>query len=319
MIKRILTVSMALLLAACELTSTTLTEPEDALIVEAYVIVQGVPPLGGVKASLLVHGVVGSPGSVNGPPPVAATIADASGTTTTLLEQPIDRCILNGLEGNNLGRCYTADLPAEVQPGAVLSLRVEAPGDQLITGVTTLPDDFQIITPVADGRACQLPADTRLEMAWSPSAGAWAYPSEVRFQDLGPQLAAEDPQFTDLADPLVIFGLAISDSDTTISFPNEFGLFDRFDDEIVLRALVEIQDGLPAGVVSEITIAAADRNWINWERGGNFNPSGSVRVPSVSGDGFGVFGSMVLKNISIVVGPPEPGGPPACTGLSTGP
>ena len=319
MIKLILTVSMALLLAACELTSTTLTEPEDALIVEAYVIVSGAGPFVGATATLLVHGVRGSPGSVNGPPSVTATVTDAAGTSTTLTEQPISRCILTGVDASDLGRCYAADLPADVQPGATLSLRVEAPGNQVITGVTTLPDDFQVITPVAHGQACQLPADTRLEMAWSPSAGAWAYPSEVRFQDLGPQLAAEDPQFTDLADPLVIFGLAISDSDTTISFPNEFGLFDRFDDEIVVRALVEIQDGLPAGVVSDMTIAAADRNWINWERGGNFNPSGSVRVPSVSGDGFGVFGSMVLKNISIVVGPPEPGGPPACTGLSTGP
>jgi hypothetical protein len=58
-------------------------------------------------------------------------------------------------------------------------------------------------------------------------------------------------------------------------------------------------------VVADVVIAAADRNYVNWERGGNFNPSGLVRIGSVRGDGFGVFGSLVVKSFQIRVGSTE--------------
>jgi len=59
-----------------------------------------------------------------------------------------------------------------------------------------------------------------------------------------------------------------------------------------------------------VTIAAADRNYVNWERGGNFNPSGAVRVASIRGGGTGVFGSMVPLTFTVTVG----GSQPACKG-----
>jgi len=73
--------------------------------------------------------------------------------------------------------------------------------------------------------------------------------------------------------------------------PTEVGVFDRFSyDQQLLRA---IQGGFPPDVQVHILVAAADRNFVNGVRGGQFNPSGSVRVPSVVGDGVGVFGSIV--------------------------
>ena len=56
-------------------------------------------------------------------------------------------------------------------------------------------------------------------------------------------------------------------------------------------------------------IAAADRNYVNWVRRGAFNPSGIVRVPSLHGDGTGVFGSVVRKRFTVDAGLdlPKPG------------
>jgi hypothetical protein len=54
-------------------------------------------------------------------------------------------------------------------------------------------------------------------------------------------------------------------------------------------------------VVAEMVVAAIDRNYLNGVRGGSFNPSGTVRVSSVSGDGVGVFGSIVPVYLRIRV------------------
>ncbi len=62
-----------------------------------------------------------------------------------------------------------------------------------------------------------------------------------------------------------------------------------------------------------MTVAAADRNYINGVRGGSFNPSGQVRISSVTGDGVGVFGSLVPLQAAVEAGPARAGRPP-CPG-----
>ena len=103
-------------------------------------------------------------------------------------------------------------------------------------------------------------------------------------------------------DPLLLLGLSISQTDTTIVFPSEFGIFDRAD--IERDALLELQKGLPLNTDAAVVVAAVDRNYVNWVRGGNFNPSGQVRVPSVHGDGIGFFGSLVRRVFNVEVGEP---------------
>jgi len=311
------------LLTACELTSTSITQPEDAIIVEAFVGIGGLgiddPFTTAAQGRVYIHGVLGGQQALTGPPDVTVTMSTQNGASTVLTERPQGTCVASSVPAAAPGRCYAADLHAEVRPGITVSLRVETTDGRVIAGSTTLPQDFEILSPVAAGQTCALPANTRVELRWTASPGAWAYPSETLFSGLGERLAVADPDFLDLEDPLIVFGLAISDADTTLSFPNEFGVFDRFgDDHLLVRALVAIQDGLPDGVRSRVTVSAADRNWVNWERGGNFNPSGPVRVPSVGGDGFGVFGSMILKTIAIEVGDLVQGRP-ACTGIATTP
>ena len=98
-------------------------------------------------------------------------------------------------------------------------------------------------------------------------------------------------------DPLLLVGLSISEQDTTIVFPSEFGIFDRFDLEQDLS--VRLQTGLPNSTTAEVSITAVEGNYVGWARGGNFNPSGQVRVPSLRGDGMGVFGATVSRRFFV--------------------
>ena len=90
-------------------------------------------------------------------------------------------------------------------------------------------------------------------------------------------------------------------------------LFNRFDLDSDLA--VRLQRGLPVGASAEVSITAVDRNYVNWQRGGNFNPSGVVRVPSLRGAGTGVLGSTYRRSFTIQVGEPDPGGQ-ICEGVT---
>ncbi|NIP79411.1 MAG: hypothetical protein GWM90_09430 [Gemmatimonadetes bacterium] len=70
-----------------------------------------------------------------------------------------------------------------------------------------------------------------------------------------------------------------------------------------------LQRGLPTGAAADIVVAVGDQNYVNWVRGGNFNPSGQVRVPGITGDGTGVFGSLVAERVPILS---DTTGYPAC-------
>ncbi len=288
-----------LALAACELTSVEEIEPEDVVVVEAYlrpgsnqeVFVYRTLP--GLDGSLRVDGAVielmGPDGSGN-----EQRARLQSTGTTEVCAAPL------ALYGGEVGTCYVG--PFQASPGERYGLEVTTADGRRLAGTTTIPGDFEIRRPATD--SCSL--DTgRLEVTWTPAAGAWSYQGVARFTGLAEGLAAlgvEDPP-----DELELTGLAIGRSDTTIVFPAEFGVFDRFSlDPAVLLAL---QQGLPTGASADIVVAAGDENYVNWVRGGNFNPSGQVRVPSVVGDGIGVFGSLVTRRVTVLSQTP---GYPSC-------
>lgn len=158
-----------------------------------------------------------------------------------------------------------------------------------------MPGPFQIRRPAS--RMCELAAETELELVWSEAPGAWAYVSETLIRGLRAPLADRGIELE--TDPLPLLGLSLSASDTTIVFPSEFGLLDRVDTES--EVLVALQGGLPPGTSARVWVAAVDRNYVNWLRGGNFNPSGQVRVGSLEGDGTGFFGSAFLREMTIWV------------------
>ena len=179
----------------------------------------------------------------------------------------------------------------------------------VLRAASTAPEAFETLVPAAGG-VCSLPPDTPLELRWTRSEGAWAYGSEALVRGLPAALAPEGIVVED--DPLYLFGLSVSAADTTVVFPGEFGLFNRF--ELDQALALRLQVGLPEGTVSDVAVTAADRNYVNWVRGGNFNPSGQVRVPSVEGDGTGVFAVTLTQRFGVAVGSVGPDPLPSCEG-----
>ncbi len=288
------------LAGGCELSQVSLAEPDDLVIVE--VILQA----DDLQQTALVQRSLGL-----GPPPEASIrVRDEAGTAYTFLAEDPSTCLVpEDTLGFRTTRCYAwhaGPRNSFVRAGGRYSLEVETRDGRRLTGTTVVPGSFRITRP--EPSRCHVPVDSTLELVWTRADDAWVYIAETRLRNIRRALAERG--ITIDVDPLRLVGLSISREDTTIVFPTEFGLFDRFDDT-VSRALVALQKGLPPEVIADVVIAAADRNYVNWVRGGRFNPSGTVRVPSVHGSGgTGVFGSVVTRRFEAAT--TGPGGLPRC-------
>jgi hypothetical protein len=193
-----------------------------------------------------------------------------------------------------------------LRPGDRLEVGVTAPGGASVRGGVALPGDFLLLEPSVR-ETCALPLGAPLELVWTRSDGAWAYAGETLIWGLREALAREGIELD--RDTVSLLGLSVSESDTTLVFPMEFGVFDRFDLDRDLA--LALQEGLPPGAEAEVVISALERNYVNWVRGGNFNPSGAIRIPSLRGDGTGVLGGIVRRRIRVVGGTPG-NGLPSC-------
>lgn len=276
----------ALAIAACELQEVSLAEPEDVVVAEVVLRAYA------ARQHAVLHRTIGTGVDVR-VPEARIEVQDESGATLVYTGAPDEVCF-EGLDEDEVapGSCYATprgETPA-VLPGRRYTLRIELPDGRILTGTTTVPGAFDPVRPeLLPIGECRLAPDTTLELLWTQAAGAWVYVVETRMRGLA---AALRPRGVSLdVDPVRLMGLSISAMDTTLIFPSELGVFDRFDDDVA-SALVAIQNGLPPGVNAEVIVAAADRNYVNWVRGGRFNPSGLIRTPSIAGDGTGVFASV---------------------------
>lgn len=303
---RALVVATTLALGACELQEVTLVEVENVVIAEVYVNVA--PGIGEYPTEVraFLHRTVGSvQGGVDVLDQSRLTIRRSDGQTFDLAPDPQSLC-LGSFPVGETGACFLADSAdaAGLLPGDLLEIDVALPDGGSLTGATRVPAAFEL---VGVDVACRLPPDRLLPVRWTRSAGAWAYVNETSIRGLPAALAREGIEVEE--DPLYLLGLSIADVDTTIVFPSEFGVFNRFD--LDQDVAVRLQRGLPHGVGAEVAITAVDRNYVNWARGGNFNPSGQVRVPSLRGDGTGVFASTVHRRF-LIESDSLAGGLPAC-------
>ena len=268
------------LLAGCELTSVVIADVSDVAVAEVY-LRAGEPS----HIALVYRTFPGEPEPI-GIPGATVVVRDESGGELAFTPRLSEAECVADFAGV---RCYVATDPdGFVRPGAAYALEIVLPDGRRLEGRTTVPGDFRILAPGAE--ECALDT-TALDVVWSRSDGAWAYQIDAVFRGLAAGLAergVESPP-----DSLRLLGLAISAEDTTIAFPAEFGVFDRF--ELDRDLLLALAQGLPDGARADIVVAAGDRNFANWVRGGNFNPSGQVRVPSITGDGTGAFASLVQR------------------------
>jgi hypothetical protein len=292
---------LALAAGACELTEVTTVPGEDVLVVEA-VLRTDIDP-----QRVLLHRTLDgrSVGAVEG---ATVTITNEAGEARQLLQggdcYRIDRRYFETDSIAFAGTCY-ASSPLDthwVQPGGTYELRVETLQGEVVRGVTTVPRQFALRRMPFDrrlqtaGRTCSIPPGTRLPLEWTQAVGAWSYVAQLRVSGLRRAL---EPRGIAAPDPLELRGLSVSQTDTDIVLPTEFGVFERF--QLDQELLTAIQDGFPDGVQMDLVVAAADRNWVNGVRGGTFNPSGQVRISSVVGDGIGVFGSLAPLRTTILV------------------
>jgi hypothetical protein len=279
-----------LALAACELDEVSLTEPENILVAEVYVMVGERD--GEITAFL--HETLGSTGSTDLLDAMLRVTSDT--LEVMLLPTEQEQCLSKSIADVLSGVCFIApgDTPEELlQPGVALDLEIVLPDGRQLRGNTVIPEEIRMVWPRSE--VCALPPGRTFPVTWTRSPGAWAYAAETVIWNLRDALELQGMEVE--ADSVALLGLAVSDSDTTIVFPSEFGVFDRFDLDSDL-ALV-LQQGLPLGALANVVVAALDRNYVNWVRGGTFNPSGAVRVPSLRGDGTGVFGSVVRRTTLI--------------------
>jgi hypothetical protein len=303
--------------AACELREITVAEPFD--IVVAEVILRA----GEDVQTALLHRTVRLPATGVAVPGAVVEVRSADGRSMRYAPVPIARCLQGGGDASagqppaterERGSCYAAEGNVlAVREGQRYTLRILLPDGREMSGTTLVPGNFRFRSPVSTH--CVLPPDTRLTLAWTPADDTWAYLAEARFEGLRAAYAPRGIRVPE--DPLTLLGLAISRADTTMQLPAGFGVFDRFDSDLA-PTLLALQQGIPAGVTVDVAVAATDRNFVNWVRGGNFNPSGQVRVPSIVGEGTGVFASLVARTARIET-TPQSALPPCAPGAALPP
>jgi hypothetical protein len=288
--------AMALLTVACELTEVTIAVPQDLVVAEVVL------RAGDTIQSAYLHRTLGAEGTARVFNAALAVTEQGAGSTIQFRAVDDSLCLSPAPPGPEpgIGVCYMAHGRADmVKPGTRYTMELLMPDGRRLSGSTDVPAAFRVTVPVAS--PCRLAPGSSIELTWIRSAGASVYIGETRLRGLVAALRRAGVEVPGEDRDVDLLALSIGSEDTTMAFPGDFGVFDRFDQELH-PILVALRGGLPPGVDAEIVIAAADRNYVNWVRGGSFNPSGAVRVPSVHGDGTGVFGSLVTRRILVHTG-----------------
>ena len=290
-------VALAFFSSACELEEVSLTEPENVLVAEVYLKVGD----GSDELSAFLHWTLGGFGASD---LAGATVRlqRSDGPAVPLFNTDVAECLVPELVGEVAGACFLAPPFGEgfLRPGDRVAVEIATSDGLALGGGAVLPSEFIVIRPSAD-ELCALPPGVPLEFLWSRSEGAWAYAGEAVIWGLRDALAPGGIELE--SDSVTLLGISISETDTTMVFPKEFGVFDRFDLDRDLA--LALQEGLPLGAEAQVVVSALERNYVNWVRGGSFNPSGLVRVPSLRGDGVGVLGGVVRRVVRVVGAYPD--------------
>lgn len=305
-----------LVLAACELTEVTVEESDDLIVAEAQVVLN--LDLEDDETSLTAWTLLHRTFQPEGAPSLSGAVITMAGEgrdTVVLVEQDsVELCIMpDTVEELATGgaACYRAEAtPAPFTPGEVLSLNIRSADGRVLTGASRVPGAFSMTGLTQEDGICRLPPDTNYRLRWTPADDAWAYVIDARIENLEEAMASLG---INSPDTVYLTGVSIGREDTDIVFPKELGVFDFFEaDEDEREVIRVLETGLPEGSRAEVAIGALDRNWVNWARGGDFNPSGQIRIPSVFGDGTGVFATATERRVWIVSSVDGEGEPPQC-------
>lgn len=290
--------ALAVLLAGCELEEVTVPAGADLLIVEAILDASK------DAQEVLLHRTLNGR-LVGGEEGALVRVRRGDGHEVVFESAPATDCA-------DIHPAYTeVDDPLEIQatcyvsppeagfwvvPGERYELLIETEDGRRLQGRTTVPGNFKPLgltpaasRPLGEVGSCTLPPDSTLTLHWSVSAGAVAYLTHMQIN--GVREALSGSGIADLPDMVELYGVSITEQDTSIVAPAEIGVMEigKYPTDLMLL----LRKGFPAGTRVRLTIGAMDRNYVTAVRHDNFNPSGLVRVSSIAGDGVGVFGSVV--------------------------
>lgn len=280
----------------CELEEVALVEAQDVVVAEILLQLSDDEGRSDHLTAFLHRTLAGGTGASRPVSGARVTVRRVDGLEVEMAETALETCVVT-LPVDGQGTCLWAppETAGRFRPGERLEVEVSLGDGGRLVGALNVPGSFDLLLESL-GQRCSVEPEVPLEIRWTQSVGASVYVNETLIYGLGDALAGQGIEVDE--DPLYLLGLSASAKDTTIVFPGEFGIFDRFDlDQGLALAL---QRGLPAGAEADVSIAAAEDNYVNWVRGGNFNPSGQVRIPSLRGDGTGMFGAVVVRGIHIV-------------------
>lgn len=291
----------------CELVEVEVAAPDDAVVAEVMVLLTSGEAEGdgfGLSASALLQRTRRGSGvqPVDG---ATVRIANQDGREVVLLPEPrgwlcigVDSLQWGWRQDETGTFCYRSErTETPFQPEDQLALNVGLPDGSELTGASQVPSGFSMPElRLADGVCAMLP-ETQQRIDWTPSQGAWGYKSEVRIDGL----AADDGDGL-RADSVHLELLALGREETGLVFPKAFGLSEYLDGPYSRELILSLRDGLPVGASAVFAVTAIDRNWFNWTRNSSFTFSGVVRIPSVFGDGSGVFATGIRRRFDVMVG-----------------
>ena len=283
-------------LAGCELAEVEI-QPAPDLVVAGVTVVLTVDPVdpSQVGTHILALITLNRRQESHEVPGASVWVTGESGRSLELREEsdPLTSCATQ-LSGDYtrppVGSCYTATASSTFfTPRETLSVLVTLADGGVLHGVSRVPGIFAPSGLSLDEGRCRLEPDTNHRFAWPPSDGARAYVVEAEIEGLDPELWwSEEP----LHLPLTLIGGGAAE----VVFPRDLLSLFEVDDRELARAL---ETGLPTGTTADIAVGAVDRNWANWIRIGRITPGGPVLVPSVFGDGTGMFGTAVRWKVSV--------------------
>ena len=279
------------MLGACQLDWVKVEE--EVLVAASVTVVLTVDPMDSTVQNTDVLALLVRDSVEDRVPNASVRIVGSPGRMLQLEELPdtSEACRSAG-EVATAGTCYIASVPsAYFAPLEELTLLVDTPDGKHLFGESTIPGLF---TPsrlsLQDGR-CRVNPETNYRIYWGSIRGTWAHIAEAEFMGLRRNLW-DDP------DPLYLTAAWMARS-----YPSEMGFPRKLIEGDVpfsaRKAARRLETGLPWGVTVDLAVAAIDRNWANWIRPGQINVAGEVPVPSVFGDGTGMFGTAVRWTATI--------------------
>ena len=221
-------------------------------------------------------------------------IVGESGRALRLAELPdtAEACT-TAWDGLTAGTCYAASVPsARFEPLEEVSLRIATSDGGRLHGESLIPGLFAPRGLTAEDGRCRVNPETVHRIDWDFIGGAWAHIAEAEFAGLRRNLW-DDPN------PLHLSAawMASYDVGPDMVFPRKLT-----EDDVpwdARKAARRLETGLPWGVTARLAVAAVDRNWANWIRPGQVNLAGEVPIPSVFGDGTGMFGTAVRWSVTL--------------------